>query len=234
MRRNLTPHVCPNAIARLAMLAVCCNGWISQADAAQTKRPDTLDGDNTMPRLTGKLYNYAEVPSGILAKAETETVRILRAAGIELSLVPCPVSDRDFQNAPAKFAACKQAADAPIVRIETPPNILPSPPLDGSVIGAAKEDQVTVSYDQVQQVSGVHDIPRGKLLGHVIAHELGHVLLADHSHSPEGIMIATFRKQELQRTEIGNLLFTTRQAARMRARLREGGLRAGDVRGSDK
>jgi hypothetical protein len=45
------------------MLAVCCNGWISQADAAQTKRPDTVEGDNTMLRLTGKLYNYAEVPS---------------------------------------------------------------------------------------------------------------------------------------------------------------------------
>ena len=86
--------------------------------------------------------------------------------------------------------------------------------------GAALEDRIRVLYDQVKQLSADAHISQATLLGHVMAHEIGHVLLGENSHSSSGIMIKVFRRQELHRAETGKLLFTERQAARMRARIR--------------
>lgn len=211
----------PKAAAQIAMLAVCCQGWILQVSAARPKRPKTQpDGQTKPPLLVVRFYNYAGVSAGILAVANKESVRIFREAGIELSWAPCAVSDRDFEDSPAKFAACRQASDAPIVRIEAPSNAHPVPPRNGSPAGTAHQDQIMVSYDRVEQVHADFNIPRSTLLGHVLAHELGHFLLGENSHASDGIMIASFREQDLRRAERGKLLFTEEQAARMRARIR--------------
>jgi hypothetical protein len=235
MRRNLTPHVCPNSAAQIVMLAVCCNGWIFIALAAQTKPPDApRDGQTKAPLLVVRLYNYAGVPAGILARANEETVRIFREAGIELSWAPCAVSDRDFEDSPSKFDACRQASDAPIMRIEAQLDAHPVPWRKRSDAGAALEDQVRVSYERAKQLSADAHISQATLLGHVMAHEIGHVLLGENSHSSDGIMINVFREQELRRAERGKLLFTERQPARMRARIRGVALRAESVGGPNK
>jgi hypothetical protein len=217
------------------MLAFCCQGWIMPARAAQTKRPETLpNGQITATLLTVRFYNYAGVPAEILADAEKESVRIFREAGIELSWAPCAVSDRDFEDSPSKFAACRQASDASIVRIEAQSNAPPVPRSKGSAAGAALEDRIAVSYDRVEQVhADAAHISRATLLGHVMAHELGHFLLGENSHSSDGIMINVFREQELRRAERGKLLFTRRQAAQMRAKIRRVASRA-DLAGGPK
>jgi hypothetical protein len=232
MRRNLTLDVYLNA-ARLAMLAVCCNWWTAPVLAAKAKRADMQDGEDKMTRLTVRLYTDAGIPAGILGDAQKQTARILRAAGIELTVAPCPASDRDFQKTPAKFAACIQALDGPMVTIETQSNALSFPPLHGSVAGATKDDRVNIAYDRVRFICEVHNITPSKLLGSILAHELGHVLLGD-NHSPFGIMIATFRKQELQHVETGDLFFSRSQATQMRVRLQGAGMRAGVLKGAAK
>jgi hypothetical protein len=56
------------------------------------------------------------------------------------------------------------------------------------------------------------------LLGSVIAHELGHLLLGEHSHSSGGLMQAHWRSEQLKRMEMGNLLFDATAAAQLRSR----------------
>ncbi len=230
MRRNLTLDVYLNA-ARLAMLAVFCNWWISPALAEKAKRADMQDGEDNVTRLTVRLYSDVGIPAGILADAEKQTALILRAAGIELSVARCPVSDRDFQNAPANFDACIQALDAPMVTIETQSSALSFPPLHGSAAGATKDDRVNIAYDRVGFICEVHNMSASKLLGSILAHELGHVLMGE-NHSSFGIMIATFRKQELQHVETGDLFFSRSQAAQMRVRLQGVGMRTGGPKGA--
>jgi hypothetical protein len=106
-------------------------------------------------------------------------------------------------------------------------------PSAGSVAGATKDDRVNIAYDRVRFICEVHNISPAKLLGSILAHELGHVLLGE-NHSPYGIMMATFRKQELQHVEIGDLLFSRSQATQMRARLQVVGVRAGVPKGAAK
>jgi hypothetical protein len=56
------------------------------------------------------------------------------------------------------------------------------------------------------------------MLGAVMAHELGHLLLGEHSHSSEGLMQAHWSTEQLKNMGMGNLLFDARSAARVRRR----------------
>ena len=60
----------------------------------------------------------------------------------------------------------------------------------------------------------------GDLLGCVIAHELGHLLLGKSSHSEEGLMRARWEARELREAAKGNLLFSKSETERMRVRYR--------------
>ena len=65
--------------------------------------------------------------------------------------------------------------------------------------------------------SGIN-IPAGELLGCVIAHELGHLLLGTASHSQLGLMSAVWQDPELQQAVRGGLFFTAVEGERMRSR----------------
>ena len=55
------------------------------------------------------------------------------------------------------------------------------------------------------------------ILGDVIAHELGHLLLGTNSHSPVGIMCANWDQDYLRLALRGRQLFSPEQSALMRA-----------------
>ena len=51
-----------------------------------------------------------------------------------------------------------------------------------------------------------------------MAHELGHLVLGESSHSSEGIMTGTLRKKHFEQANKGKLLFRAEEAQRMRVR----------------
>jgi len=57
------------------------------------------------------------------------------------------------------------------------------------------------------------------ILGNLMAHELGHLLLGQSGHSVAGIMRAQWRTQELQRAVEGTLFFLPEQAQTIRAQV---------------
>jgi hypothetical protein len=61
-------------------------------------------------------------------------------------------------------------------------------------------------YDRVEQRTENAEL-RATLLGDLMAHELGHLLLGPRSHSPRGIMCAIWGTQELRNAAQGALLF---------------------------
>ena len=82
---------------------------------------------------------------------------------------------------------------------------LPCPP-DEAVCFA------NVFYNRVEQRTEVERISLEQVLGHAMAHELGHLLLGSNSHSSTGIMSGKWRAEELKRAAKGDLLFTPQQA----------------------
>jgi hypothetical protein len=65
-------------------------------------------------------------------------------------------------------------------------------------------------------VSAAHD---WQLMGMVMAHEIGHLLMPTGSHSRDGLMRKAWNRTELRRFEIGNFSFSTSQATEIRRTL---------------
>jgi hypothetical protein len=57
------------------------------------------------------------------------------------------------------------------------------------------------------------------LLGHVAAHEIGHLLLGPNSHAVAGIMQAHWRLHELTGAELTRMVFLDRESQKMKQRL---------------
>ena len=75
----------------------------------------------------------------------------------------------------------------------------------------------TVFYNRIEGSSSTRDASDiACLLGHVIAHEMGHLLLPLHAHSLSGIMQAGLNMQLAAR---GGLFFTASQAHQIRTKL---------------
>jgi hypothetical protein len=76
-----------------------------------------------------------------------------------------------------------------------------------------------VFSDQAIALHATWNIALADILGTVIAHELGHLLLGSNSHSGVGIMKAHLQGEDLHRVSRGGLWFTNEQAERMRGKL---------------
>jgi len=76
---------------------------------------------------------------------------------------------------------------------------------------------VYVFYDRIAQVSEGNQLDSAALLGAVIAHELGHLLLPSGSHSTRGLMRAGWNRSDTLTAD--GLRFTAEQGVRIRGRL---------------
>ena len=75
---------------------------------------------------------------------------------------------------------------------------------------------VYVFYRRVQAISAKYTSAVSLVLACTLAHELGHVLMPDQAHSSQGLMRATWSREELQRADQGQLHFMPDEAARIR------------------
>jgi len=74
-------------------------------------------------------------------------------------------------------------------------------------------------YEPMEQLHGSKGTDIASLLGHVAAHEIGHLLLGSNSHAAAGIMHARWTAEELASARVGGLAFLEKESLRMRARL---------------
>jgi len=77
---------------------------------------------------------------------------------------------------------------------------------------------VVIFYDRVVAWT---PLPSAQLLGHVIAHEVGHMLLGTLSHAPSGLMEPHWSKVALRELEVRPLAFTPGDAAMIAGRLEQ-------------
>jgi hypothetical protein len=165
--------------------------------------------------MTISVYNDANVPADAIASAETTAARIFRSAGLEVRWIVCTPST---DPAP-KAAACSQVAFPSHLHVRIVPR---SRNLTSSTFGVSYlSADGTGCYSDIffapivdLHSSSGQDI--GPILGHVMAHEIAHLLLGANSHSEAGIMRAHWQGKELVGTSKGELLFTEEQSQAMR------------------
>jgi len=107
--------------------------------------------------------------------------------------------------------------------------IAPKPPRGAGrnpdILGVAvetKQASGTVAwlfYDRIEALRELFNLDAGLFLGHVLAHEMGHLLLPSGSHVMAGIMKAGWDANQARLASAGDLTFGPRQAATIRAYL---------------
>jgi hypothetical protein len=89
-------------------------------------------------------------------------------------------------------------------------------------IRPAAECVALIPYPRVHELARNGSATVGLVLGHVIAHELGHLLLQRATHSAAGLMRATL---DLRLAQQGRLLFTAPEAQAIRAAIAQNAAR---------
>ena len=74
----------------------------------------------------------------------------------------------------------------------------------------------SVFYDRIERLHKSAEIDLPILLGHALAHEIGHVLLGTKDHSATGILKPRWSKADFEVPAIRRLSFTPEQSQRMR------------------
>jgi hypothetical protein len=167
------------------------------------------------------VFNDAGVVSPVLKSAELEAERIFEAAHVQIRWRDCtPAQDR-----PEADPACR-AVRAPNhlnLRI-VPGSAKENDDVFGMAFLGADGTGVysDVFYGSVEKLHTQAHSNLGRVLGHVMAHEIGHLLIGSHAHSSWGIMCAKWHDQELKRLEMGALFFTVEQEKSIHSRLHGG------------
>jgi len=176
-------------------------------------------------QLNVRVFNYAPGCSGQARKeAQAIASRIFYRAGIEVRWVDCSLSG----DGTLTFQECT----APLQTTTIILRLVPTSPATRAHFGrdtlgiAAQAETGTdasasVFHDRVKQLAAAWLVSLPLVLGHAMAHEIGHLLLGAGSHSPGGLMREHWKRQDLTRAAEGNLLFNGREAGRIRTEVRK-------------
>ncbi|GAC1640699.1 MAG: hypothetical protein NVS9B14_22240 [Candidatus Acidiferrum sp.] len=198
-------------IRRLAVLAISCFGAINSPVFARTSDP--------LPRLQVSLFNDARVDSATLAAAEARASAIFSQAGLEVDWLVCdPADPTDFT--PRRTACSDLAWPAHLsVRIVPRARSVASVVFGQAFVDAAGQGVYSNIYYQNLSGPNRSGLTAGEVLGCVLAHELGHLLLGANSHSPSGLMQSHWDSSALHSAARSDLFFTPAQSATLRSRL---------------
>jgi hypothetical protein len=199
------------SLALTFLFTVNSPGW------AETTPSDRIEPNR---QITVRIYDYAQVPRGVLEGAKREATSVLGKTGIETVWLDCYVNG--YEN-----PACDRflVATELVIRILRPPESTRAA-LRHNTCGIAALPKnggggthATVFYDGLEEVAKGQRVRQRLVLGHTLAHEMGHLLLGSTRHSRQGIMRAVLSSKDWYLAGMGWLVFTPRQARRLRAQV---------------
>lgn len=169
-------------------------------------------------RVTISVYNDAEVPADVLGRAEEQAGQIFLHAGIEVFWLNCPV----LAVSEDASRACREAIFPEHLHLRI---VRRSTGLKGEAMGISFQAEdgsgcyADLFYEPMEQLHRSQGTDVANLLGHVAAHEIGHLLLGSKSHAVAGIMHAHWTVEELTSGKMERLVFSEQESLRMKAKL---------------
>ena len=147
-------------------------------------------------RLTVRLYNPSGIPAEELATARDTADAILRDTGLDVVFRQC--------------VGMTDSCDQPLTRSEVVVRIIDAPPFNATLEADAygltyivkstnRGWLATVFADRIGNAATRVGVEAGTLLGRVMAHEIGHLLLGIDYHGSAGVMRAAWPDGALNR-----------------------------------
>jgi hypothetical protein len=175
------------------------------------------DTSSPVDSVAIRVYDVFGTSASHSKDARTTAEAILRDAGIESAWRECR-SHRGPASASGDSCADQVMDGEVIVRIVSAPPAQPAGSLGFSYVDAEtrRGTLATVFADRVYSTASRLRTNVGRLLGRVIAHEVGHLLLGTSRHSETGLMRADWTDDLVQRGSKRDWLFSGREALEMR------------------
>ena len=159
------------------------------------------------------VYDYAKLAGRPLTESLDQAARALRHAGIE------PEWCVGIAAIDECLAAGKRSGK-PALQLNLLNERMAAKTFGESrIFGIALRQDAYINVPRVQNLEQEGRFEAKMILGCVIAHELGHLLLGPNAHSRGSIMTANLGDRELAQAQYGTLRFSPNEAQRMRERL---------------
>jgi len=163
--------------------------------------------------VTVAVHNNAGVAPSTLLQAEHRASAIFKQAGVVVEWANC-----DLPGEAARIVSSCHVAEFPRhLHLSIAPR---SKNLTESVLGISflGEDgsgcYSDIFFEPAAEIHQRSHVDLGTLLGHVVAHEIAHLLLGTNAHSATGIMRPHWNDRDLADASKGELLLLERRAKR--------------------
>jgi hypothetical protein len=163
------------------------------------------DAADDAPTAIVRLDNLALVSAGDLDFAESRAAAVFSRIGVHVTWIPEEIAVRDHVTPPFTVILIKSGSD-----LTVRPAIV-----DALGFADPSVSRAHVIYDRVEALTERSQLSAASLLGDVIAHELGHLMLPAPGHSAAGIM-----RPELETKSWTVMTFTRSQAQEVLSRVR--------------
>ena len=169
-------------------------------------------------RVAVSIFNDALVEQTVLRGAQSRAEEVMKAGGIELVWLDC--------GTPGHWAAqemrCSDIAFPAHLSARLVANTSPSSRDafgESFTNGKGEGSYANVYVAPLAQAKVLGVLTEGELIGYVIAHELGHLLMGNDSHGEIGLMRSVWRAPEVELALRGTLFFTEAEKDKMRRRV---------------
>jgi hypothetical protein len=167
--------------------------------------------------LRVRVNNYTQASPSIVAKAEREAGRILGEAGLRMVWLDCPMEH--YGGVHVQQNPCLEPLEATdiVLRVlsERTQNKFQDTVFGFAVVPIFASVYYDYALRSAKRDNDEFEVP--VILGCVIAHELGHLLLGSNSHSGSGVMQPQWGRKQVKQALTGGLLFTHEQSKHIQA-----------------
>jgi hypothetical protein len=190
------------------------------------------DSSETSLALTIHVYNYAGVPSKTVAEAEEVATEIFRKAGVETQWAETALAAKDEANSADHSGLTLTHIQLSILpRVMSDHDGAPNDTMGLAPGNGPDRKMAYIFYSNVEarfwrllrQQGGARlyrPVSMANILGHAIAHEIGHLLLNQQVHSAHGIMRGEWGFADFRDMTEGTFLFTPQQTEFLQADVR--------------
>ncbi len=182
--------------------------------ARETVAPGTSE-----PKIVVKMINLSNLTAGTLSKAAAVAQDIYLKAGVDTEWIDC--SAYGGERADDARCGAKPGPAGIILRVMPRKQAkrfgLPKPALGVAMVPASGFGFLANAFshrvDEISHWTGAEPVT---VLAHILAHEVGHLLLHQPGHSDKGLMQAAWKQKQLKRAASESLRFTETELAKLK------------------
>lgn len=175
-------------------------------------------GQGAPIQLQVSVFNSSPISFSTIERAEGEAGRVLRDIGVEAIWLNCPQEI----SQEASLGRCSEVSYPSHLHLRI---LRVSHGLKVNTVGISFSEEdgrgcyADLFYDPIRELEGETRVYPTIILGHAMAHELGHLLLGTNSHSESGLMRAHWTREDLTNASKGKLRFSKEQCLKIKSRL---------------